>query len=137
MPQQALHYFGVVVVLSEQGRVGMTGATRCRSSCQNPSELAALGIPTHSAARRASKQLESLRNSLAHGQGFVEQDWPQVVWIARRIQQIVHDSNQQLRPSVIPSNLIMRGPVLLALNFKKRSGLRIGRPPYSGKHDSD
>jgi hypothetical protein len=65
----------------------------------DPSELAALGIPTHSAARRASKQLESLRNSLAHGQGFVEQDWPQVVRLARRIRQIVQDSNQQLRPS--------------------------------------
>ena len=47
--------------------------------------LAALGIPTASAARRIGAQVERLRNSLAHSQRFVEQDWPQVVRLARRV----------------------------------------------------
>jgi hypothetical protein len=54
----------------------------------DPSELAALGIPSASAARRASDQIESLRNSLAHARDFVEKDWPQVVRLARRIHQV-------------------------------------------------
>ena len=57
----------------------------------DPKELSRLGIPSASAAKRASKQIESLRNSLAHGQGFVDQDWPQVVRLARRIDQMVQD----------------------------------------------
>jgi hypothetical protein len=47
--------------------------------------LAALGIPTVSAARRIGQQVERLRNSLAHSQRLGEQDWPQVVRLARRI----------------------------------------------------
>ena len=58
----------------------------------DPSELAALGIPTTGAARRVGKQIESLRNSLAHAQSFVHQDWPQVVRLARRIHQMVEKS---------------------------------------------
>jgi hypothetical protein len=54
----------------------------------DPKELEALGIPSASAARRVSEQIESLRNSLAHARDFVEKDWPQVVRLARRIQQI-------------------------------------------------
>jgi hypothetical protein len=51
----------------------------------DPSELAAIGIPSQSLARRVGKQIESLRNSLAHAQSFVEQDWPQIVRLTRRI----------------------------------------------------
>ena len=58
----------------------------------DPSELATLGIPTPSAARRAGKQIESLRNSLAHAQSFVHQDWPQIVRLARRIHKLVEES---------------------------------------------
>jgi hypothetical protein len=54
-----------------------------------PAELAILGIPTANAAKRVSKQIESLRNSLAHAQGFVDQDWSQVVRLARRAQQLL------------------------------------------------
>jgi hypothetical protein len=57
----------------------------------DPSELAALGIPSATAARRASEQIESLRNSLAHARDFVEKDWPQVVRLARRIQQMADE----------------------------------------------
>lgn len=51
--------------------------------------LEALGFSSIGAAKRASKQVESLRNSLAHSQDFVHQDWPQVVRLARRIGQLV------------------------------------------------
>jgi hypothetical protein len=57
----------------------------------DPSELTALGIPSARAARKASEQIESLRNSLAHARDFVEKDWPQVVRLARRINQIAHE----------------------------------------------
>jgi hypothetical protein len=53
-----------------------------------PEELAILGIGSGSAAKRVGKQIESLRNRLAHAQGFVEQDWPQIVRLARRVQDI-------------------------------------------------
>jgi hypothetical protein len=53
-----------------------------------PARRAVLGIPTESAARRAGKNIESLRNSLAHAQDFVKRDWPQVVRLARRVQQL-------------------------------------------------
>jgi hypothetical protein len=58
----------------------------------DPLELAAFDIPTANAARRVVKQIESLRNCLAHSQGFVEQDWPQIVRLARRIHQMVSES---------------------------------------------
>jgi len=58
----------------------------------DPSELAAIGIPSQSLARRVGKQIESLRNSLAHAQSFVEQDWPQIVRLTRRI----HKMSQEL-----------------------------------------
>ncbi len=51
-----------------------------------------LGIPTASAAQRVGKSVESLRNSLAHSQAFVEQDWPQVVRLARRVQRMVQEN---------------------------------------------
>jgi hypothetical protein len=57
----------------------------------DPSELAALGLPSASAARRAGQQIESLRNSLAHARDFVEKDWPQVVRLARRIHQMADE----------------------------------------------
>jgi hypothetical protein len=55
-------------------------------------ELKALGIFSSSAARRAGSQIESLRNSLAHAQDFAEQDWPQIVRLARRIQDLAAES---------------------------------------------
>jgi hypothetical protein len=58
----------------------------------DPAGLKALGIFSSSAARKASNQIESLRNSLAHAQDFAEQDWPQVVRLARRIQHLAAES---------------------------------------------
>ena len=56
-----------------------------------PALLEILGISTASAARRAGKNIESLRNSLAHSQAFVNQDWPQVVRLARRVQHMLRE----------------------------------------------
>lgn len=55
------------------------------------SEFKVLGISSSRAARKASRQFESLRNSLAHAQEFADQDWPQVVRLARRIHKIVEE----------------------------------------------
>lgn len=56
------------------------------------SALAALGFSSASGAQKAGKQIESLRNKLAHSQDFVEQDWPQVVRLSRRIHQLLEES---------------------------------------------
>ncbi len=55
----------------------------------DPDQLAALGIPTPSIARKLSKQIQSLRNKLAHAQDFANEDWPQIVRLARRIEALV------------------------------------------------
>ena len=56
------------------------------------SELqAALGFSSVSGAQKIGKQIESLRNKLAHSQDFIEQDWPQVVRLARRIHHILEE----------------------------------------------
>ena len=34
------------------------------------------------------KDIEALRNNLAHGQAVTSHDWPQIVRLARRIQQL-------------------------------------------------
>jgi hypothetical protein len=57
------------------------------------SELqAALGFSSVNSAQKIGKQIESLRNKLAHSQDFIQQDWPQVVRLARRMHQILEDS---------------------------------------------
>jgi hypothetical protein len=47
--------------------------------------LEAYGFATRSAAKRVVRELESLRNNLAHGQDIVTHDWPQIARLARRI----------------------------------------------------
>jgi PAS domain S-box-containing protein len=63
----------------------------------DPLELAALGIPSINAGRRISKQIEHLRNHLAHAQDFVREDWPQIIRFARRVRQMLDESyNERL-----------------------------------------
>jgi len=52
-------------------------------------ELAALGFSTPSAAKRVGREFEKLRNTLAHAQAFGDEDWPQIVRLARRIGELV------------------------------------------------
>ncbi len=49
--------------------------------------IEAYGFETRGAAKRVVKDLESLRNNLAHGQDIVTHDWPQIARLARRIEQ--------------------------------------------------
>jgi hypothetical protein len=88
----------------EQARRSQSERERRKETCQlldclqlgdklaililDPEALAELGIFTPSSAKRASKQIESLRNSLAHAQGFADQDWPQIVRLARHIEEM-------------------------------------------------
>jgi hypothetical protein len=54
---------------------------------QNQTFLETAGFASTSAAKKVSKDLEALRNNLAHGQDVTKHDWPQIVRLARRIQQ--------------------------------------------------
>ena len=47
-----------------------------------------MGFASIRAAKRAIRELESLRNALAHGQDITTRDWPPIVRLARRIQQL-------------------------------------------------
>jgi hypothetical protein len=47
------------------------------------------GLRTKGAARRVIKDLESLRNNLAHAQDIVTHDWPQIARLAHRIEEIL------------------------------------------------
>jgi hypothetical protein len=49
--------------------------------------LEAYGFETRGAAKRVVKEMESLRNNLAHGQDIVTHDWPQIARLARRIEE--------------------------------------------------
>jgi hypothetical protein len=51
----------------------------------DPVELEAFGFETMSAAKRAARELESLRNNLAHAQDIVTYDWPQIIRLAWRV----------------------------------------------------
>jgi hypothetical protein len=50
--------------------------------------MAASGFGSIAAAKKVIKDLESLRNNLAHGQDVTSHDWPQIVRLARRVRQM-------------------------------------------------
>ena len=56
---------------------------------QDPDSLASFGFSTRSAAKQVIKELESLRNNLAHAQDIVTHDWPQIVRMAHRVQELI------------------------------------------------
>ena len=55
---------------------------------QNRAFVETSGFGSASAAKKVVKDLEALRNNLAHGQDVTSHDWPQIVRLARRIQQM-------------------------------------------------
>ena len=59
--------------------------------------LAEFGFVSRSAAKQAAKELESLRNNLAHGQDIITHDWPQIARMTRRMEMesLVHDATGQ------------------------------------------
>ena len=48
----------------------------------------AAGFGSVAAAKKVIKDLESLRNNLAHGQDVTSHDWPQIFRLARRVRQM-------------------------------------------------
>ncbi len=61
-----------------------------------PGELEYFGFKTKGAAKRVIKELESLRNNLAHSQDIVTHDWAQIARITQRIHELV-STQAQLR----------------------------------------
>jgi hypothetical protein len=57
----------------------------------DPSERTTWGISSSSGAQKASREMESLRNKVAHAQSFVERDWAQVARLATRIHHILDE----------------------------------------------
>jgi len=53
--------------------------------------LDAFGFKTARAAKRVVKELEALRNNLAHSQDIVTDNWAQIVRLARRIEEVDSD----------------------------------------------
>lgn len=47
------------------------------------------GFASAAAMRRVIKEMESLRNNLAHGQDITSSDWPQIVRMTRRLHQLL------------------------------------------------
>ena len=48
--------------------------------------MEAAGFGSASAAKKVIKDLEALRNNLAHGQDVTSHDWPMIHRLARRVQ---------------------------------------------------
>jgi len=59
---------------------------------ENSAALQQLGFETKSAAKRVLKELESLRNHLAHAQNIVMHDWAQIARLSMRIEEIARMS---------------------------------------------
>ncbi len=62
---------------------------------QNPAQLAAFGFETRGTGQRVIKELESLRNNLAHAQDIIAHDWPQIVRLARRFESVVNSPGKK------------------------------------------
>ena len=55
---------------------------------EDPVAMERLGMRSKRAAKRVIKELESLRNHLAHAQDIVRHDWPQIARLSMRIEEI-------------------------------------------------
>jgi hypothetical protein len=65
--------------LSDKGQILMEDATI----------LSRMGFDSRSVAKRAVRELESLRNHLAHAQDIVTHDWAQIARLSKRMEEIV------------------------------------------------
>jgi len=54
-----------------------------------PDFLRNSGFASRNAAKRSIKDLEALRNNLAHGQDITSQDWPPIARLAKRVQTLI------------------------------------------------
>ncbi len=62
---------------------------KARILIEDEQALERLGFATKGTAKRIAKELESLRNNLAHSQDIVAHDWPQIARMTRRIEALV------------------------------------------------
>jgi len=56
-----------------------------------PEERAAYGFDSAAAAKRVVKEVESLRNNLAHAQDIVTHDWAQIARMARNMEALAKE----------------------------------------------
>jgi len=62
---------------------------KARILLKDPEMLVEFGFKSKGEADRAIRDLESLRNNLAHGQSIIAYDWPQIVRLTQQIELIV------------------------------------------------
>ena len=62
---------------------------KARIIIEDPEKLAELGLRSKRIAKQLSKELESLRNNLAHAQDIVTHDWPQIARMAKRFEKML------------------------------------------------
>lgn len=63
--------------LSDKAQIGM----------EDEQQRLPFGLPTKGAAKRVIRDLESLRNNLAHAQDIVTHDGPRIARLARRVEE--------------------------------------------------
>lgn len=56
-------------------------------------DLETYGFSSKSAADKVSRELEYLRNHLAHGQPIADENWPQIVRLASNLERVVENSS--------------------------------------------
>ena len=61
----------------------------------NKQLLANFGFKRSGAAKRIIKDLESLRNNLAHGQDIITHDWPQIIRMTQQMAQMVNEAESR------------------------------------------
>jgi hypothetical protein len=54
-------------------------------------QLEIFGYKSVGTAKRVIKDIESLRNNLAHGQDFITSDWPQVIRITKKLELMLQE----------------------------------------------
>jgi hypothetical protein len=68
----------------------------CHPAQQVVSHAVWARIKSRSAAGRIMKEIEALRNDLAHAQDIVTRNWPQIARIARRVEESLVQSSRSL-----------------------------------------
>lgn len=62
---------------------------KARILIEDPEQLEELGLKSKKIAKQLIKELESLRNNLAHSQDIVTHDWPQIARLAKRFEKSI------------------------------------------------
>jgi hypothetical protein len=57
---------------------------------QNPSFMEQLGFASSRSGKKGAREIESLRNNLAHAQDIVINDWAQIARLSRRVEGLIH-----------------------------------------------